>query len=423
MAITAATTMLQRRAESWSFADQAIVSGFSFLCHVIMARTQVPGEYGLYAIAMGVILFANSLHAALVTYPLLITCPGNPTVQIQRVKNESLGATLTVGLPMATVAMIAAALMGRPLLGVLVAFALVAWQLQETFRRALMAEMRYKQAILGDLVIFGGQAAFIAAAALWNKLSVEVAFGGLALSAISAAGLHAIGDGTRIPGLPASLTRLKLFWPLAKWVLLSNLVSALSLQGLVWALALCHGPAAAAGFQAIANIMNAGNPIILGIGNVLVPAVSARRALGDVAGALRTAWQMAVSGAIPIGIFYVCVICMPETVLSLVYGSLSAYAGMVLPLRLLAVAYFAFYPAQVLNGVLSSLVDTRAAFSSQVAGAMAFFVIGFPAIWAFGLLGAVVAFGAANGFRTASSIWGLSAYPSMIQRAPAMSSP
>src|SRR5271170_6186042 len=56
----------------WAFIDQGVVSLGNFMATVMLARALKPGEFGIFALLFGSILFLNTVHAALVTYPLSI---------------------------------------------------------------------------------------------------------------------------------------------------------------------------------------------------------------------------------------------------------------------------------------------------------------------------------------------------------------
>src|SRR5579864_7820127 len=56
----------------WSLADQGSVSLGAFLSSLLLARTLVPSEYGVYVLIINLALFMNNVASAVVTYPLSI---------------------------------------------------------------------------------------------------------------------------------------------------------------------------------------------------------------------------------------------------------------------------------------------------------------------------------------------------------------
>ena len=53
---------------------------------------------------------------------------------------------------------------------------MTAWQLQETFRRALIARMRYSASVWGDALFYMGQAAAVGALTYFHRLSLTAVF-------------------------------------------------------------------------------------------------------------------------------------------------------------------------------------------------------------------------------------------------------
>src|SRR5713226_3625867 len=56
----------------YSFADQALAAGGSFLANVILARTQSKEEYGMFALSYSFYTFLTSLHNAAILEPYTV---------------------------------------------------------------------------------------------------------------------------------------------------------------------------------------------------------------------------------------------------------------------------------------------------------------------------------------------------------------
>ena len=88
------------------------------------------------------------------------------------------------------------------------------------------------------------------------------------------------------------------------------------------------GPPAAAGFQATLNIANVANPIVFGLGNMILPAVVLAYEEGSIRDAWRAAKTYIVIGAALLSLYVVPVMFMPGTTLFLFYGADSPYANL-----------------------------------------------------------------------------------------------
>src|SRR5271154_3962226 len=61
--------------ETWALADQSVVSATNFLTSVMLARFMGLREFGIFALAWMVVLFANSIQNALIVAPMMSVGP------------------------------------------------------------------------------------------------------------------------------------------------------------------------------------------------------------------------------------------------------------------------------------------------------------------------------------------------------------
>src|SRR4029077_17429687 len=90
----------------------------------------------------------------------------------------------------------------------------------------------------------------------------------------------------------------RMFWATGRWVLGSNVLANLNIQAGPWAIFLFRGPADAAGFQAVANLIGVSHPIMLSLGNFLIPAVARVRAKQGLLAARRVALSQSTQAAL-----------------------------------------------------------------------------------------------------------------------------
>ena len=370
------------RQGSWSFADQGVVSLGNFLTHILLARILSPTEYGVFALIFGVLLFLNSIHASLVTYPLSVKgAPTNKGV-LRRQASVCLLLTVLLALALSGPLLGAAWILNRLELSLWAVAAMFLWQLQEVLRRALMAHLRHRDAVWGDALSYLGRVGLIWSLSRGGQLSLERVFGIMALSFGAAAVVQVFQLGPSKVGLEEVRPFARVGWDLGRWVLLSNIVSILTIQAFPWTLAFFHGLAAAAAFQAAANLLGATHPVMFGVSNVMVPAAARARQNGSLGTSRGIAFKYAAQGAILILPYYLALALWPRGVLQVLYGVGSIYSGLETALRLFVLAYTFNYLAQALAGLLYGLEHARSVLLTQLLGALAAVIVGLPlAAW------------------------------------------
>src|SRR5713226_3289798 len=110
---------------AYSFADQALAAGGSFLANVILARTQSKEEYGMFALSYSFYMFLTSIHNSTILEPYTVYGSGryrahfSEYLRLMARGNAILGLLLTGGLLLSCLLLlwIAPQLMSRALLG------------------------------------------------------------------------------------------------------------------------------------------------------------------------------------------------------------------------------------------------------------------------------------------------------------------
>lgn len=375
----------------WAFADQGLVSLGTFATSIILARILPPGEYGVYVILFGVLLFLTSIQYAIITFPLTVKGATSDQDNLRRLASASLLSTFGLALILGAGMIVAAKIVGSLQLAPWAVVAMFFWQFQEVVRRALMAHQRYYEAMWGDALCYLGQAGLVFALSLSGHLSAQSAFVVIAATSAIAAVLQAIQLGLKSVTLRQAWHVVKDFWKLGSWLLYNNLVGVFfTYLAFSWTLAYFHGLEEAAALQAVLNILGASHPIIFGMRGLIVPAVArANRESGKKA-AHWVALGYAVQGGILLLPYYALITLWPRLILTTFYGQTSPYIHLEAPLRLFAVAFTFFYLSVVLTSLLDGLEETRRALSAQLVSAFAFLIIGLPLVAWGGLTGASV---------------------------------
>jgi len=371
-------------------ADQAIVSLGNFALTVLLARALPAAQYGEFSVALSFILFFNTLHQALVIYPLSVRGASASAEAFPPLAGAALLLTplcalaFLPGLGAGLVSVARLDLLGPAFL------ALLAWQWQEVVRRGLLARRRFAAAIAIDLVRYFGTAG--AVLGLAHDLTPGWVF--LLIAALSlAAILPFLPDGWRAarPAARHLGAELAGHWRLAAPVLGASLLTALSVQWFLWLLAWQGRPDHAAALVALANIVSIANPLILGIENILVPEIARLRDRLDTAALVRLAARRGLACAALIAPFFLAILLFPEQAARLFYGAATPYAGQPGCLRILVAAYVTTLAAAVVGAALRGLQASGAVFRMQLYPALLGLTLGSWLTWRFGVPGACLA--------------------------------
>ena len=377
----------------WAIADQGVVSLGNFLTTIILARALSPEAYGVWTVIFGLMLFLNVFHASLIAYPLSVRLASRDDAGGSQLIVASLALTVFLVLPLALLLSGVAFMIGGPALGLWASLALLFWQIQETMRRALMARLAFRTALFTDAISYLGQAGVLWLLARSGQLSSAGAFAVIALTCAAAAMMTLILLRVRLTaaaGLPAWA---RSFWSTGHWVLWSSLATNFSIQAVPWALFLFRGPAEAAGFQAISNLLGVSHPIMLSLGNIIVPAAARAHLKDGVLAARRVALRHAAQGGLLLLPYVAALVIFPRQLLALFYGPASPYVMLESALRLLTILYTLHYLSLTLKFLLHALERNRPQFVAELSGSLLLAGLVVPLVLWLGLPGAILATG------------------------------
>jgi O-antigen/teichoic acid export membrane protein len=386
----------------WSLGDQAAVSAGNFLTTILLARALLPSEYGVYALLFALMLMMNGFHSALIWYGLSLQGASKSEAEIRPLAGGSLVLTAGLAIVLGAATGVAAVFFHRASLVPWILLALLFWQLQETTRRALMSRLRFRDAVWGDALSYLGQAACIAYLFVGHRLTLVSAFGAMAATSAAAALLQTAQLKLTLPDFRGASRLIPKFWGVGRWALLVSVAQAFIGQALLWFLAFA-GTAEVACFQSVLNLLRATNPVMFGIGSVLLPTVAAQP--GRPAAGLHAARRYGLLGALLLLPYFAVIFMFPGLTLRLLYGAGSAYAGLGLELRVLvlgsAFAYVAYIFVTYYYGLSKSYIVLRC----QLV-AVGFTVIGgLVLVTEAGVLGAAVAYDLTFAAQTAALVW------------------
>jgi O-antigen/teichoic acid export membrane protein len=375
----------------WALTDQACASLGNCLTGIAVAATFSAYDLGTFALMFGMLLFVNSLHTSLVTYPMSVrgAPAGDRTLRI--LGGEAVLLTLSFA-PLLCLGVVTMALVQHQarLIPWAVA-AMVLWQLQETMRRGMMAHLRHREAVVGDAVSYLGQAGVMWFLHSRGSLTLQTAFATMAFTSMLGVLIQAI---QLRPILRISRKLTELFresWWHGRWLLMTNVIAIFTVQATPWTLDFFYGNVEVAHYAVLAQVLGVSNPIVISIAGLIVPAVASASSRDGIGAAKRIALSYGAQGAVLLIPYYAIILLVPGFAISIFSKGNPEYAGLENHLRLFAIGYFFVFPGHVMQALLNGLGHTRAAFNAQLVFSGGVVILGLPLVAWLGLKGAVVA--------------------------------
>ena len=261
-----------------SVADQAIVSGTSFVTAVIVARNCSAEELGLYYLTLSIALILIGLQQNVISAPFILLCSRRKGQDLA----EYTGSTwihhlaLTAATMVTLVALIAgfATAGSTPIVPGL-------WMLlgagplllmREAIRRFAFARLELGLAIVLDTIVCVVQLGTLVTLGHYGLLSVSGAFGAMALGC----GLACVGWYVFSPHAARFAPRRFLpdwseNWSFAKWALLSYFIVDTIPFIMPWIVEAASGAAVTGVLGGCATLVGMTNIIVVGTGNFLKP--------------------------------------------------------------------------------------------------------------------------------------------------------
>ncbi len=379
------------RSGAWAVADQGLISAANFVTLALVARSVVPAEFGWYAVATTVLLFANNVQAALVTQPHGVQAATTSGEGYTRYTTAATVMQLVFAAALAAVCLSAAGVASMaashvlPLLLAL-APAVLTWQLQEFARRVLYTEGRPASAFATDVVSYGGQVTVLAG--LWaaeRLTSVSALYAMAATSLIAAVwGIWLIRSSLR-PTLDLRL--LGEHWRFARWLLAATLAQWASGHAFPFLVAGLVGLVEAGIFRAVQLVLGPTHVLLNALTTWSTPvAARAHAAGGQKALGACIARIGLVTGPL-MALYCLAVGLFAGPLLGTLFGEFYAPYGWLL--AFFALCYALCYLSALAGVALQAAGATASVFEANVWSALAVLSAGVVGVYLFGLLGAI----------------------------------
>ncbi len=393
----------------WALADQAVLSLGTFATNIVVMRAykHETQEYAHYLLLLSIIALLNNLHASVITYPLSVKGARSDDHGLRGLTTASLALTGAMAVPMLFIVLIAAAVIHSIALAPFVAMALVAWQVQETTRRALMSHLRNGEAVWGDAVSYLGQAALVIFLFTNHIPPLWEVFVAMAVTSLAGAVVQLLQ--LRVSKFDAQLTRHMATdgWRIGRWLLVTNGLNLLTIQMITWTLFFFYQNDGVTAFGALGTVIGVSHPIMFGICGLIVPGVAKARHENDDKAAIRFAAKFSSMGMALLLPYYLFLLITPGLALRIFCGAGSPYLHLTSELRWYVAQYVMVYLAYVTSALLNGMEAGRWTFFGQLANAIVTMLVRIPVTAAIGVSAAIWSGVLTYVAHTAVNFWGI----------------
>lgn len=390
----------------YSLIDQALVSGTSFLTTLLLARFSNAGELGVYAIGISVLVSLLAFQDSLVLQPYTIQRNSSGLHPADH-EGASLLFSAFASAGSALILIVAAlgALAwggGSDLLAMIFAIAAVLpFVLTREFaRRTAIAQLEMHRAVILDAAVAFIQLSTLGLLGLTGRMSATAACAALggANAVVAAAWLCWTGRSLNLR-LQTAKTIFAETWNLGKWLLVGRVTVQVQGYIIYWIAMIMAGAVATGVLAASMSIVNIATPLILALGNVMVPkSVLAWRSEGS-----QGLWREAVRNVVLYGAviapFCIFMLFGGEATMHRLYPG-SEFQGSGAIVAVLAFATFATALGGPASFALATMERPRAIVIVGVIGALLSIGLVAFSMMKWGLLGAVFGLLIGNIFNT-----------------------
>jgi O-antigen/teichoic acid export membrane protein len=258
--------------------DQCVVSGTSFLTTVAVGRLAGVGELGLYALGFAVLVMTAAAHEALLWTPLAVFANRRDEDRRACFGDALLLQALAAAAGLIVLALIAGAASFGPAsaatTGVLwaLAAALPAYLFRELARRVLLAELRVVAVTVFDVSVAALQVGGLVALHQAGRLSAASALLVLGAAGVLPSAIWFARSRAQFDPEWSRLARAgRRYWVFGKWLCAGQVAAVARNYSIHYLLAVMLGAAATGVYAACSSVVMFANPLVLGLGSLLVP--------------------------------------------------------------------------------------------------------------------------------------------------------
>lgn len=321
--------------------DQAVVSATNFLTTIIIGNACGADQLGIYAVGFSVVLLAMAVESSLLSTPFTVLAQSDEDETPWSRMGASLanlflitGSILVVQLAVWMIARLYLPTQYDQIFQV-VLIATPCFAARNFARKALLATFNARWLLILDCVACSSQLAL-----LWYVWKTELCTPPIGLAIAS--GCNLLGfllflatQKGKIKFERSSIqNQLKKNWNFGKWLVGEQVITIISLYGSPWLLVLFLDSDAAGVFAACCSITGLVNPLMIGLGNYLLPKFS--HEFANQTYSQRTYWYYMLLTFLVVGLFATCCAIWPDRLLRFFYPE-DSYSGFGLILAILSI--------------------------------------------------------------------------------------
>lgn len=379
-----------------TLADQAVTSATNFLTGVIIGRTLLKADFGLYMLGFTIVLFSMSMQTSLILAPYTVYSP-----RLQGLDHRLYtGSALIHQMFLSALAMICLVVggvltylgLGPQGLGSVVwvlAGVILFILLKDYLRQTFFAQLRLYAAFWLDLSVALIQLGWLLLLVRVGWLTPGHAFGVVgAACAIPTVGYLLIRRHSFQLSLAQAWRSFKQNWPFIKWSVASAITAWLLSQIYPWFLAFFHDNAAVGVLAACWSLVFITNPFLRGMTNLLNPLAAHAFSQGGPKKMNRLIYLFSFLLLLFMVTFCLIIFFKGGWLLLLFYGP--KYAGNGHLVFLLAIGYlFTNVTIPLCCGLMAAEMPDLV-FKSYVVGVVSTFLLGIPLVRAHGIIGVAI---------------------------------
>lgn len=389
-------TLPRLLAASYSFADQALAVGGTFLANVVLARTQTKEAFGTFVLCYSVFTFLYGLYNAAILEPYTVYGSGRYRVHYAEYLQLVLRSNLLIALALSGIIFlscllfvkVAPTLASPALTGLACTIGVL---LSATFlRRAFYVQREPYLAARASLLFFITVCCGLLIAARVRLLNGFSVFLILALGWVVAGALFgkklAVGKPTS-GFLQLEPKYWREHWVYSRWALASVFVFQLATQGYYWLLAALLSVKQVGELRAVYVLVSPIEQVFIAISFLVLPAMSSHYSARRMRDFL-TLWKQNALAVASVTIPFALIIrVLGKTVVHILYAG--KFDGLTPSLYMLALSPVLIGTAGTIVNALNAAEKPGLVFCGYLSSGIATFLFGIPLVRHFGLKGAV----------------------------------
>lgn len=374
--------------------DQGIVSIANFLIGVIIGRVSGPRELGLYSLGFTIILILGALQNTLTTGPYAVFSPRLSQQKRAHYFGSTIIHQLAISLLAALLVACASILLSytpstQSLSVVLLSLSTVLFfiSFREFLRRVYFANLDIRMPLFYDTLDSALRLVALLILIRTEKLSAATAY--LAIGFAAAVVVVSWAKAVRrhcIVSIAQVRDDLRRNWSFGRWWFISSTLFAITINVYPWLLTIFHGPTSTGLWAACIGLTALGNPIVIGMQNVVGPRIYRAYADGGITALKKETKSSSTTLGLLLAPLVTFLVFAGGLLLTAVYGA--KYSNNTATVAILSINMLVHAMMFPFSRALLTLGRTDLDLGINVIGVISLLTVGTFLTWKFGINGA-----------------------------------